>query len=59
MGEHYSQPPPSTSPSARASKTASSLPYPMCHHLADQYLEATHGVKWGKDARLPEFHGPF
>jgi hypothetical protein len=30
----------------------------MCRHLVDQYLEATCSVEWGKDARLPEFHGP-
>ncbi|RLN16251.1 hypothetical protein C2845_PM02G19010 [Panicum miliaceum] len=29
-----------------------------CRHLVDQYLEATRGVGWGKDARPPEFHGP-
>ncbi|KAL6905390.1 hypothetical protein ACP4OV_002991 [Aristida adscensionis] len=27
-----------------------------CRHLVDQYLEATRGVGWGKDARPPEFH---
>jgi NADH dehydrogenase (ubiquinone) 1 beta subcomplex subunit 10 len=31
----------------------------MCCHLMDQYLEATRAMEWGKDARLPEFHGPF
>ncbi|KAJ1296116.1 hypothetical protein BS78_01G274400 [Paspalum vaginatum] len=29
-----------------------------CRHLVDQYLEATRGVGWGKDARPPEFHEP-
>ncbi|KAG2539130.1 hypothetical protein PVAP13_9NG362614 [Panicum virgatum] len=28
-----------------------------CRHLVDQYLEATRGVGWGKDARPPELHG--
>jgi NADH dehydrogenase (ubiquinone) 1 beta subcomplex subunit 10 len=31
----------------------------MCCHLMDQYLEAARAMEWGKDARLPEFHGPF
>ena len=29
-----------------------------CRHLVDQYLEATRGVGWGKDARPPELHDP-
>lgn len=29
-----------------------------CRHLVDQYLEATRGVGWGKDARPPELHEP-
>ena len=29
-----------------------------CRHLVDQYLDATRGVGWGKDARPPELHGP-
>ncbi|CAL4915752.1 unnamed protein product [Urochloa decumbens] len=29
-----------------------------CRHLVEEYLEATRGVGWGKDARPPEFHGP-
>ncbi|KAL5231622.1 hypothetical protein ABZP36_030398 [Zizania latifolia] len=28
-----------------------------CRHLVDQYLEATRGVGWGKDARPPDLHG--
>ncbi|KAJ3681683.1 hypothetical protein LUZ60_014256 [Juncus effusus] len=29
-----------------------------CKKLAEQYMESTRGVGWGKDHRPIEFHGP-